>query len=326
MSRQPGTFLLLGIFTARRVVFRETIVRSSIRRFVKIDAYMPFYGDKFFAACEGLDDVLVLAYFRALWFYWAHTHADGIPNDDDFMRRLCRVQIADWQRCKGKIFGHFFSLEHGKWHQERARTEYAEMSKSYQGKVDRILKAREKLGSDISGSNQPLKSNQHISGSGSGSGSSGEEYKNMVSKELDASASEVVAEMHKLMGVTVATTTDQKMPIYHLLNEGVSKDDLLTVVRDKWKQWKDDLKMRQFFTVSTLFKSDKFPDYLAHAKRKPAAAAKIDKSGYAWQIPRLKNMIAVLTEERDHTHDDAEVAKLNQEIRQAQAELRQVQA
>jgi len=67
-------------------------------------------------------------YIRCLRFYWYHTHCDGIVDDDMGMFELCHCKPENWMRLKGMIFDNdkFFYLEGGKWHQKRARKQYAD--------------------------------------------------------------------------------------------------------------------------------------------------------------------------------------------------------
>lgn len=90
------------------------------------DSHMPFYGDDFFSAVEMMGEVLGFKYLRCVWFYWSHLHCEGIPDDDEQMRNLCRCELGTWARTKGTIFDNdkFFVLESGKWHQKRARKEW----------------------------------------------------------------------------------------------------------------------------------------------------------------------------------------------------------
>lgn len=93
---------------------------------MKPDAWMPFYGDDFFSAVQMWDNGTVAMYVRCLWFYWSHAHCEGLPNDDDQLRTLCRCDMGEWGRTKGRIFDgdKFFVLDGGKWHQKRCRSEY----------------------------------------------------------------------------------------------------------------------------------------------------------------------------------------------------------
>jgi uncharacterized protein YdaU (DUF1376 family) len=133
---------------------------------MKIDSYMPFYGNDFFQAMAGRDETVICGYIKALWHYWHHTHCEGLDDDDEYLRRLCGVDTSKWARTRGVIFdgSKFFEKVNGKWHQLRAKEEHDSALKSYQEKVDRLRR------------NQTLKSspdfnspNQGVSESGSGS-------------------------------------------------------------------------------------------------------------------------------------------------------------
>ena len=50
------------------------------------------------------------------------------------------------------------------------------------------------------------------------------------------------------------------------LNDGASEADLLMVVEDRWQRWGDSGTMADNFKPSTLFKDQKFQEYLAIAK------------------------------------------------------------
>ncbi|TAK94678.1 DUF1376 domain-containing protein [Patescibacteria group bacterium] len=91
------------------------------------DLYMPFYGNDFFAAVEGHGESFVSAYIRALWHYWHVNHCEGLKNDNGFLRRVCRCNASDWPGTGPVIFGEYFLLENGLWHQKRAREEWLKM-------------------------------------------------------------------------------------------------------------------------------------------------------------------------------------------------------
>lgn len=116
------------------------------KKTTKIDAYMPFYGADFFGAVEGYSDTMVLGYLRALWHYWKHHHCDGLPDDDEYLRRICRCERSEWLRTKGILFnkddGMFFRLEGGLWHQTRCRELHAEKTAAYKIKVEAAARAR----------------------------------------------------------------------------------------------------------------------------------------------------------------------------------------
>ncbi len=92
----------------------------------KPSAYFPFYGNDFFEAVAGHADAVGLGYLRALWHYWNHMSCEGLPDDDEYLRRVCGGERADWPRTKGIIFDnrYLFRLEEGVWHQPRCREEW----------------------------------------------------------------------------------------------------------------------------------------------------------------------------------------------------------
>lgn len=109
---------------------------------MKPTAYLKFYGSDFFEAVNGYSDAVCSAYLRALWHYFKHTHCDGLPADDDYLRRICRCDLANWAAVGGIVFGRFFQLIDGKWHQERCREEYLDALEQYKRQVERTAKAR----------------------------------------------------------------------------------------------------------------------------------------------------------------------------------------
>lgn len=98
------------------------------------DAYMPFYGNDFFQAIEGHSDSIGIAYQRCIWYYWHQTHCEGLKNDSEFLRRLCRCERPDWELMESVIFDNekFFTLgEDGMWHQKRASQEWQKSVEKY---------------------------------------------------------------------------------------------------------------------------------------------------------------------------------------------------
>lgn len=93
---------------------------------MKIDAWMPFFGDDFSSAVRMFPKHIKWIYLDCLWHYWSHTHCSGLPNDDVLLRELCSCDLQDWVRVKGLIFDddRFFVLQDGKWHQMRCQEEY----------------------------------------------------------------------------------------------------------------------------------------------------------------------------------------------------------
>ena len=94
---------------------------------------MPFYGGEFFEAMAGHSESVGMAYLRALWHYWGHTGCTGLPNDDEYLRRVCGCERAEWARTKGIIFDnrYHFRLEEGLWHQARCREEWRKSQESF---------------------------------------------------------------------------------------------------------------------------------------------------------------------------------------------------
>ncbi len=103
----------------------------------KPTSYLPLFGNDFFEAIAGYSDTVGLGYLRALWHYWSHTACEGLPDDDEYLRRICCVEMADWARAKGIIFDnrYHFRLEAGVWHQPRCRKVWIEALELYEKKV-----------------------------------------------------------------------------------------------------------------------------------------------------------------------------------------------
>jgi uncharacterized protein YdaU (DUF1376 family) len=106
----------------------------------KPSAYLPFYGNDFFEAIAGYSDDVGMKYLRAIWHYWNHTGCAGLPDDDEYLQRVCGCGEGEWVRIKGMIFDNqfHFRLENGAWHQTRCRDEWA--------KSKRVFDQRSKAG------------------------------------------------------------------------------------------------------------------------------------------------------------------------------------
>ena len=94
---------------------------------MKPDAFMPVHWPEFWQAVEGLSPVIIVAYLRAMSYYWHHNGCKGLHNDSEFLRNLCRCDREDWGSVFGILFdngGNFFKQENGLWHQKRCRHEY----------------------------------------------------------------------------------------------------------------------------------------------------------------------------------------------------------
>jgi len=97
------------------------------------DTFFPFYSRAFFEAVEGQPDYIVLGYLRALSFYWSHNHCQGLENDQEFLRRLCRIEKDKWSKSFDILFGReeFFALIDDKWHQQRMLEEWGKAVNRY---------------------------------------------------------------------------------------------------------------------------------------------------------------------------------------------------
>ena len=103
----------------------------------KPTSYLPLFGNDFFEAIAGYSDTVGLGYLRALWHYWSHTACEGLPVDDEFLRRVCCCEAAAWERTRAIIFDnrYHFRLEAGVWHQPRCRKVWLEALELYEKKV-----------------------------------------------------------------------------------------------------------------------------------------------------------------------------------------------
>ena len=92
----------------------------------KPSAYLPLYGNDFFEAIAGYSDAVGMGYLRAIWHYWSHTGCAGLPDEDEYLRRICGCEGTEWARTKGIIFDnrYLFRLENGAWQQPRCRKEW----------------------------------------------------------------------------------------------------------------------------------------------------------------------------------------------------------
>ena len=101
---------------------------------MKPSAYFPFYGNDFFEAIAGYSDTVGLGYLRALWHYWNHTGCEGLPDDDEYLHRVCGCALTEWPKTKAILFDnrYHFKLVAGHWHQSRCREEYAKSKEIYE--------------------------------------------------------------------------------------------------------------------------------------------------------------------------------------------------
>ena len=104
------------------------------------DAFIPFYGADFFGAVKGHPDHVALGYLKAIWYYWNHTHAQGLKDDVNFLRKVCEIEESKWEESFPVIFDNeqFFTLgENGLWHQVRAAEEWDKAKTKYDKAVAR---------------------------------------------------------------------------------------------------------------------------------------------------------------------------------------------
>jgi uncharacterized protein YdaU (DUF1376 family) len=107
---------------------------------MKPDAYMPVYWNEFWMAVEGLPDSIIVAYQRCFSYYYHHNHCRGLPDDNEFLRKLCRCDKSDWEYVRGTIFNNdrFFTQDRdGLWHQKRTEQEWNKSKEKYEKAVTR---------------------------------------------------------------------------------------------------------------------------------------------------------------------------------------------
>jgi uncharacterized protein YdaU (DUF1376 family) len=102
----------------------------------KPSAYFPFYGNDFFQAIVGYPDSAAMGYLRALWHYWSHTACEGLPDDDEYLRRICCCERAEWAQAREIIFDdrYHFRFLNGRWHQPRCQHEYEKSKAAFEKK------------------------------------------------------------------------------------------------------------------------------------------------------------------------------------------------
>jgi len=114
---------------------------------VRPDSFMPFYGDDFLTAVAAHPDFVIVGYLKAIWYYWSHTHCEGLDNNPEGLRKICQLDREQWDVAERIIFDNnkFFSLGPDlKWHQKRAFEEWQRAEKSYNQKVAAGVKGAKK--------------------------------------------------------------------------------------------------------------------------------------------------------------------------------------
>lgn len=115
------------------------------------DQYFPLDIGAFWLAVDGLPSHVIEGYLRALTHYWQHTHCEGLRDDNEFLRKLCRIDRELWKESPDSELGacaiifdneRFFCLEaDGKWHQRRARAHWQGKVAAYQSQQRRTAAA-----------------------------------------------------------------------------------------------------------------------------------------------------------------------------------------
>ncbi len=95
------------------------------------DAFMPLYGNDLLGAVAGLENDILGAYIRLLWHYWSVNHCEGLADDHERWRKVAGVSLERWSEIDEVLFGEFFKLSGGLWHQKRAREEHAKVKAKY---------------------------------------------------------------------------------------------------------------------------------------------------------------------------------------------------
>lgn len=96
--------------------------------------------------------------------------------------------------------------------------------------------------------------------------------KSTIPTELKSTIERVIAMMNDLAGSQYEP--DSKIVFTGLVSRlqgGKSEDDCICVVKDRWREWGSDPKMRQHFNPETLFREGKFDKYLNAARMKSAS-------------------------------------------------------
>lgn len=106
---------------------------------MKPDAFMPFYFRSFWEAVEELPDWMIVAYMRSLSYNWGHRGCEGLRNEENAIRKLCRVDESNWEECWNTLFSgdEFWVIgSDGLWHQKFQDKLWTEASANYQKRVN----------------------------------------------------------------------------------------------------------------------------------------------------------------------------------------------
>lgn len=110
------------------------------------NAWFPCYPRDLTGDTDHLSNHDFGAYVRVLCWYYTN---GPLPNDDDSLRNLMRVEKIEWQRTKGNVLSFFDLNGDGKWHQKRADEIIEERARIVSATIENSKKgveARRKLG------------------------------------------------------------------------------------------------------------------------------------------------------------------------------------
>ncbi len=102
---------------------------------MKPDAFFPFYAADFWQAVEGFAEHIVVGYLRAITHYWCHEHCEGLRDDKEYLRKVCRIERDQWDEACAIIFDNekFFTQDAtGLWQQKRALELWREQVEKYE--------------------------------------------------------------------------------------------------------------------------------------------------------------------------------------------------
>lgn len=90
----------------------------------KPDCFIAFDWPKFQASTTGMRREIKWSYWTACCaYYWGE--CAGLADDDESLRSICECfDESKWPATKAAIFGPFFKLDGGRWHQKRTREEW----------------------------------------------------------------------------------------------------------------------------------------------------------------------------------------------------------
>lgn len=101
---------------------------------------MPFYFRSFWEAVEELPDWMIVAYLRSLSYNWGHRSCKGLRNDEQGLRKTCRIESDDnWSKAWNTIFTgteYWVLGEDDLWHQKFQDELWIEANDNYSARVN----------------------------------------------------------------------------------------------------------------------------------------------------------------------------------------------